>query len=162
MSHLYLNYHNFNICAFLNPLAVLYKLLIYTCEFSVINKNIFSLSLSYFLYLGAAVHMLPFDGSQSWWSTCPWNCSHVQDRQGQVWSHCSQLDAEVCHGMMADENSPASKSSCESMVLSSPSGKRMEILRMKSPYSSFTKNSIFGKELCCHLVNIYLKTLEIG
>jgi hypothetical protein len=65
--------------------------------------------------------MLPVDGPQPRWSACPGNCSHVQDRQRQVWSHCSQLDTEVCHGMMAHENTP------EAWV-SSPSGKRREIL----------------------------------
>lgn len=54
---------------------------------------------------GSIVNMFSVDGSKSWWPTCPWNCSYVQDWPVQVWGYCSQLDTEVCHGMMGRTSS---------------------------------------------------------
>ena len=53
-----------------------------------------------FCISGAAINMLPVDRPQPRRSSCPWNCSHVQDWQSQVRSYCSQLDTEVCYGMI--------------------------------------------------------------
>ncbi len=43
--------------------------------------------------------MLTVDWPQSWRSTCTWNHSYVQDWQGQIWSHSTELEPEVCHGL---------------------------------------------------------------
>jgi len=48
---------------------------------------------------GSPVNLFAAHGPEPWWSSCPWDCSHVQDWQGQVWVHCTLLDAEVCHGL---------------------------------------------------------------
>jgi len=48
---------------------------------------------------GAVIHLFPVDGSKPRWSLSAWNSSYVQDRQVQVWDHCSELDSEVCYGL---------------------------------------------------------------
>lgn len=52
---------------------------------------------------GFALHMLTLDWSKPWWSIGSWDCSYVQDRQIQVWIYCSQLDSEVCNGLITLE-----------------------------------------------------------
>lgn len=49
---------------------------------------------------GTAFYLLTADWSKSWWPTCTGDCSHVQNRPGQVWGHRTQLDPEVCHGLI--------------------------------------------------------------
>lgn len=49
---------------------------------------------------GLIIYLLPPDGPKPGWSSCARNSSHVQDRQDQIWGNCTQLDPEVCHGMM--------------------------------------------------------------
>lgn len=49
---------------------------------------------------GSAFDLLATDGSKSRWPTCAGDSSYVQDRQGQVWKHCSELDTEICHGIV--------------------------------------------------------------
>jgi hypothetical protein len=53
----------------------------------------------YLSLVGSSVHLFTVDWSKPWWSPGAWNCSHVQDRQIQVWNHCSVLDPEICHGL---------------------------------------------------------------
>lgn len=52
------------------------------------------------LMAGPAVHLLFVDGSKPWWSSCSRNRSYVQDRPGKIWVDCSQLDPEICYGMI--------------------------------------------------------------
>lgn len=46
---------------------------------------------------GAAVNLLFVDGSKSWRPSCSGDCSHVQDRQSQVWDNSRHLDPEICY-----------------------------------------------------------------
>lgn len=51
------------------------------------------------LHAGFTLYMLFADWPKSRWSSCSWNCSHVQDWQVQIWVNCSELDTKVCHGL---------------------------------------------------------------
>lgn len=52
-------------------------------------------------FTGIAFHLFPSDWSEPGWSPGAWDCPHVQDRSVKVWIHSSQLDTEVCHGLMS-------------------------------------------------------------
>lgn len=52
-----------------------------------------------FCWLGVAFNLLTVDGSEPRWSIGARDCSHVQDRQEQVWDNSKELDPEICHGL---------------------------------------------------------------
>lgn len=87
------------VCDFLKRPILIYILSLESITVARIKQGYGRFFIWNFCIAGAAIYMLSVDRPQPRRSTCPWNCSHVQDRQSQVRSHCSQLDTEVCHGM---------------------------------------------------------------
>ena len=55
----------------------------------------------YFYYFSFALYMLPTLWSKPRWSSCPRNCSDLQDWQTEIWINSKRMGEKVCTAIVA-------------------------------------------------------------